>query len=148
MENVKALLLSPAKFARSKFKKESNIKYFNTNIRIVNKITYPLSTKTEVYSFRPIRTNKSSTEVGMPLLPLRLMVLTLLAHRWSGSTSTLINLKWPNLPWHLPRQIPDAFIDITSIKSPFWKCTQINGKFISKAIFNFNSSNCWYCIAI
>lgn len=101
---------------------------WKTEICTTKDRTYPLSTKTDVYSFRPIRTNKSSTDVGIPLLALRLMVFTLLAHRWSGSTSTLINLKWPNLPWHRPRQIPDAFIDITSMISPFCKYKQKHTK--------------------
>lgn len=105
--------------------------------------TYPLSTNTEVYSLSPMRISRSSTELGpllMLLLPLLLMLLPppllailaeppganvllleLFMRCTSGNTSTLMNLKCPTRPWQRPFQMPDAFIDSTSMSSPFCK---------------------------
>lgn len=84
--------------------------------------TYPLSTNTEVYSLRPMRISRSSTELGpllmLPLPPLLLMLLPpplllaslaeppganvllleLFMRCTSGNTSTLMNLKCPTRP--------------------------------------------------
>lgn len=81
--------------------------------------THPFNTNTEVYSFKPIRIKSSSTEAGPALLALRFIVLRLFRSRCSGNTSTLMNLKCPKRPWLRPRQMPDAFMDITSMISPF-----------------------------
>lgn len=75
-----------------------------------------------MYSFSPIRSSSSSTLVGQLVgSRFRLSSFPVLYGftGWSGSTSTLMNLKCPNRPLAYPRHTPDAFIDRTSMISPF-----------------------------
>lgn len=82
--------------------------------------TYPFSTKTDVYSFNPIRLSSSSTVVGHTFLELRSSFLIDLPS-WSGITSTFENLKNPTFPFTLPFHMPETFIESTSIISPVCK---------------------------
>jgi hypothetical protein len=86
--------------------------------------TYPLRTKTEVYSFKPIRLRSSSTVEGQAFRVRSILLFIALPPPpqppfSSGITSTLINLKCPTRPLRQPFQTPEAFIESTSIISPF-----------------------------
>ena len=54
---------------------------------------------------------------------------------FSGRSWTLMNLKFPIRPWHLPFQRPEGFIVMTSMVSPRYEKTE--GRKLMSFLFTF-----------